>query len=559
MTQHSDDLPSETKKMRPRRRWYQFSLGSILILITSVAVGSAYYRSLLNQCRDQVIAAQKLEAIGAEVTYQPAIPSWLSWLPEADRCIKVTIVDLEHKEYSEGSLAPLAELHDLERLYLARSSVTDKDLISVSKLYKVRRVSLWGTQLSNECFEHFKQMRQLELLDIQQNPNMDEQALHYLQYWPKLRLLKMRSGVTDSGLKLLVAHPFHPVEMLAASRISDEGMEDLLKLQRIRYLSISPECSKENVQRLVEMPMLNRLGIYGRMDVWPKEFQEKHPQINFWKPEPLRNVPLIDIPNQWSEKCQAIDIDTITGRPRGPTGLLITLTLEDPTVKISIDLGKKTGFSVPLFNRFKNVKTITIAGRKTIADFQPLQFPKLEELNLHYPLTNKLIHEISQIKTLKHLSFFASSSNREAVDDEVWDSLASLENLETLSIHQTFMKEHHLQFISNCPKLRRVFFCRQSITGITMKRVSELPNLDEFVIQHCYTLKREDLEWIRDMKRLRTCKMNFEPEYRHISQVRLPIEIKQCLPLLEDNKDRVEMYRRLYGPKSFPKLPPLED
>ncbi|PHR97593.1 MAG: hypothetical protein COA78_27420 [Blastopirellula sp.] len=571
MNEPTDSIAAEPPKKRRRRRWYQFNLASILLLLTAVAIGSAYYRSLLDRCRAQAIAAQKLEVIGAEVTYITVLPAWLAWLPQAEMCKIVTIVDLEGKRFAEGSLGPLAELPDLERLYLALSSVTDDDLEPVAQLTKIRRISLWRTKVSNDGLEHLKQLEDLELLDIKHTKNIDERALNNLRHWPNLMLLKQNFEVSNTGLKVLVNHRYRPVESLHAVHVSDEGIEDLLKLIRIENLSIQPECSNESLFRVMELPQLKLFQLTGRSDIKPQEFQELKPGLQLYRSLPIRKVNLSEVADQWADNCIALDIgvfreynaamDAIYYRQAPQTRfdrrlLPIVLTLKEPRVQIDIVLDHYE-FDWDQLPRFREVEAVRIVGK----NFDPKQLaclgqlPKLEELNLTMKLDNEVFDQVSKLDSLKHLALSSLYFYPE-YDDDACDALASLKNLETFSIHSTRMNDRHVEFISHCPKLRRVYLYNTGIAAGTLERVSQLPNVDELLIHYCHALKKEDLEIIKGMKQLRTCKMYGRTIHNNF-ELKLPTDVAESLPLLENDKYRFMMFRKPVGQKAYPRLPPL--
>ena len=154
-----------------QRRWYQFRLRTLLIVVTILVVSlgllRGYVDSRCQSTRAQLVIAEKLEQKGAEITWEPADPEWIRLLfGEEDFRNVVSVAwykipgddpnddlaDLRHFEklreltlnnpgLSDGGLAHLQHLAHLEKLSLPIfSRVTPDGLRSLPNL---RQLRLW--------------------------------------------------------------------------------------------------------------------------------------------------------------------------------------------------------------------------------------------------------------------------------------------------------------------------------------------------------------------------------------------------------------------------------
>ena len=81
--------PEKMTEARPRRRWYQFTLRTLLIVMTLASVGLSWFAVKLQQARRQRAAVEAIEKAGGWVEYDyelrtrppsdadPPGPAWL--------------------------------------------------------------------------------------------------------------------------------------------------------------------------------------------------------------------------------------------------------------------------------------------------------------------------------------------------------------------------------------------------------------------------------------------------------------------------------------------------
>lgn len=105
---------------KPRRRWRQFGLRTLGLLILLVAVGMALWRTLLAEH----FLVKWIERQKGTATTEPALPDWLAWLPGSERCVHVTQVNLNGCRIGDDDLWRFEKLPKLRELHLMNSDVT---------------------------------------------------------------------------------------------------------------------------------------------------------------------------------------------------------------------------------------------------------------------------------------------------------------------------------------------------------------------------------------------------------------------------------------------------
>ncbi len=512
----------------------------MLVLLTLVCIAAAYWRRMVTAYEGQASAAEEITKIRGWITYEPAVPDWLQWLPLADRCNKVVAVNLQERDFDEGSLQPLARLPDVRRLYLARSSVRDKDLEYVGKLTKLRRLSLWRTELTNEGLKQLKGLAELRLLDIHGNRFVDEDALECLRHWPKLGLLIHDFPVTERGLQLLAAHPNTPVTQLWASRVSDRGLDDLVKLQRLERLTVELECGREQMMRLAQLQQLKRLTVLGRLDFPVDRLQAAVPNLRDIELRRLSEVSFSELARRWGERAQDLEIHgtylwSAETFDRDPVH--VTITQREPLLKIDAELKPITWEDI---RRFRKLEEVTIEGNgfdgAQLAHLREL--PRLTELHLRVHLDDETMRMIGQLGGLRRLDLSGYKVALSPLEPDACDPLGSLDELQTFTAAVTRMQDRHLHFLRHCPKLRRVYLWDLGITGETLRHLSEAPRLEELLAFNCHQLQNEDLEHLKKFKNLRTCWIDGGYIYRSAMD-----SVLQHLPSLDMDPQRCKLYR----------------
>ena len=167
-------MTTTTQPTKPKRRWYQFSLLTLLIVTTLLClafacIGWRMQRARVN--RERVAAVEKavttIEELGGKATYAYEDRRPQTWLEiqfddpgERDDPIgvlKVTVVDLTFSDITDDSLEHVSRLTELQSLTLFITNVTDAGVVHLKRLTELQHLNLRGTFVSTEGIEMLRQ------------------------------------------------------------------------------------------------------------------------------------------------------------------------------------------------------------------------------------------------------------------------------------------------------------------------------------------------------------------------------------------------------------------
>lgn len=121
--------PTTTPK--PRRRWFQFSLRTMLVLMLAFGCGFGWLGMKVKQAREQREAVKAIEKLGGRVGSSGDMirtpVAWVGTLLGEDLPVNVTGVDFRKPQVqvTDAGLAHLRGLTKLQSLGLSRAQVTD--------------------------------------------------------------------------------------------------------------------------------------------------------------------------------------------------------------------------------------------------------------------------------------------------------------------------------------------------------------------------------------------------------------------------------------------------
>ncbi len=196
--------------LKPKRRWTQFSLATMLAVVTVLCMGLSLVVVPAERQRRAVAA---IEALGGRVQYvkpdQKATeafprPFLRRWLPR-DYLDKVQDVDLLYVEDEELD-AGLAHLHSLTALHglsLMGTQITDAGLAHLQALTGLQTLDLRHTQITGAGLAHLQGLTGLQELDLG-DTEVTDAGLAQLHALTGLQQVSLKgTQVTDAGLAQL--------------------------------------------------------------------------------------------------------------------------------------------------------------------------------------------------------------------------------------------------------------------------------------------------------------------------------------------------------------------
>lgn len=158
--------------LTPRRRWTQFSLASLFLVVTTLCVALGVWSMRAERQRRAVAA---IEALGGFVEYASdfgsdeteAFPEILlrRWLPR-DYWDEVQEVALVYTDVADTGLTDLQGLTSMRYLDLKGTPVTDAGLVHLHDLTTLQVLCLSDTQITDSGLAHVQRLAALQDLDL---------------------------------------------------------------------------------------------------------------------------------------------------------------------------------------------------------------------------------------------------------------------------------------------------------------------------------------------------------------------------------------------------------
>ena len=265
----------KSAKPKSKRRWYQYSLRTLMICVTLFAVACSWFAVKMQQAKKQREAVEKLLKSGGTVLYDyecdksghinskfgnPPGPEWLRKILGNDLFTNVTGADLRNAGISDATLLYLTRLPhltslclryypgtDLKRftgfphlktLWIMGSRISDEGLDNMRMFSQLESLCLADAQITNSGLNNLQEMPQLQELYLQNNAITDD-GLKYLQGLSQLQLLCLdKTAITDNGLKTLRKLSHLQTLCLNGTKITDAGLENLKDFGQLRTLGI---------------------------------------------------------------------------------------------------------------------------------------------------------------------------------------------------------------------------------------------------------------------------------------------------------------------------------
>jgi len=273
---------------RPQRRWYQFSLRTLLITVLLVSLPLSWFgaklekkrreRRLISEIGRLCTCTVDCESGESSSTTIAREPGWLQKLLGNDFFLSIERVSLDNvsdrvvfsnvarlvnlsnvrdlhisvdRDFLDDPLVYLQGCISLEELSVDCRNVTDVSLVYVMNLENLRRLSLSRAQITDEGLLQLQSLRSLESLDIRSRA-IRGTGLCYLSKLPYLRDLSMSyCFIEDEAMQ--AAGTLRNIEslILVDNRFTDAGLVHLEPLTNLRRLDLwRNRITPEGVERL---------------------------------------------------------------------------------------------------------------------------------------------------------------------------------------------------------------------------------------------------------------------------------------------------------------------
>ncbi len=238
-----DTSARERPPLPHKRRWYQYSLRSLFLLVTLCAIPCSWLAVKIERGKRQKAAVASLKAKGFTITYDyeidangqpvsnatPNVPQWLrSWL--GDDCF-ATVVGVKTSYIflvSEGG-------------FNSSCGVTDDDLRPLIDLPHVKFLGLDGAQIGDSALKRIRSLSELQRFSLE-STKITDSGLVELKSLPNLRELDLcDTEVADGGMADLARLNGLEDLFLSQTHVTDRGLTILENLKTLKHLSFLPE------------------------------------------------------------------------------------------------------------------------------------------------------------------------------------------------------------------------------------------------------------------------------------------------------------------------------
>jgi hypothetical protein len=233
---------ADTSIPEPRRRWYQFSLRTLLVATAVIALACSVLSVKFKQAHNQQRAIAELRKL-AVLPGHTGLGVGYDYGDEYESQCEDSVLmggpnPAPKKPYPEWLADLLGEdfLYNVGTVFLNGAQLSDTDLVHLEGL-TVKEVYLDYTQIGDAALRHVKEVNGLKTLEIDHTKVTDEGLVH-LRELNTLRILALPRGVTDAGLAHLEGLTSLKQLYLRGPGITDAGLKHLKGLTRLEHLSL---------------------------------------------------------------------------------------------------------------------------------------------------------------------------------------------------------------------------------------------------------------------------------------------------------------------------------
>ena len=263
----------ETDAARPRLRWYQYRLRTLLLFVLLVNIAMSVVATKMRAARRQRDAVAAIEKSGGSVWYDHEVdesgfsllpghrpPPWPSWLRKllGDDFFRTVVTAYVE---SDASFEPLKQLDRLQHLS-CDDSVTEAGLAHLKELRQLRDLDLMTNPSVAAGLEHITALTQLEELNLS-NTDVGDAELERLKGMTQLRYLGLvGTRITDAGLRHLEGLTRLEELALNKTQIGDAGVAHLKGLKQLKRLGLgNTRVTDASLEHLIGLKNLVRLEL----------------------------------------------------------------------------------------------------------------------------------------------------------------------------------------------------------------------------------------------------------------------------------------------------------
>ncbi len=297
----------------------RISLRTLLIIVTVLAIGMAYFGRNLADSRNETNVVEQLVEAGAVATYgklrQPSgeyfrtedgyyLPIWIRDWMGAGFFSNLRELDLSRAGMKDEHLAMLADIRSLESLDLCNSNLSAAGVAQLPLIPGLQRLHLTWDQIAPESMEHIGRVRDLKSVWVRPPNNAFGAPNGPLPPSEPIAALGQLKQVEDMQLNIPAIEPqgMAAIAKLPSLRrlslfgyptsaaIDVSGFAELGQSQTIHEISVNlvefTDAELEHLQSINSLQMLNLFNT-GVTAAGARAFQEARPDVTLYLNPPL--------------------------------------------------------------------------------------------------------------------------------------------------------------------------------------------------------------------------------------------------------------------------------
>jgi Leucine-rich repeat (LRR) protein len=261
-------MPTPPKR---KRRWFQYSIRSLLLLTTVLAVWLAVQ---VNRAHRQKLAVSTIMHAGGKIAYdhemltrehpqptEPPGPLWLRRILGDEYFLRPAAV--ECTDVDSEIVEQLGNCPTLRYVTLSGGTIVDEDLSHIARLADLEQLRLEDVAITDAGLKHLFSLKKLKTLALN-HTNVTGAGLEQLK-WMELDWFHLNgSPVTDAGLSQIANLKRVGALDLSDTQVTSAGLEHLIRLNGLRGLWLNnTQADDEGLKQLGALRQLQTLHLEG--------------------------------------------------------------------------------------------------------------------------------------------------------------------------------------------------------------------------------------------------------------------------------------------------------
>ena len=288
--------PSKADPPKGKRRWFQYSLRTLLIFTLLFAIASAWLVRIEKRAERQKAAVEALLKAGGAVFYnyqlnaswatgvqgKPSGPVWLRRLLGNDAFDIVVDANVKTDagiesvmqfdrlrglvvgtDVTDAGFCRLCELNQLESLVLEGERWNDLALQYLPGLRGLRELTINRAQVSDAGLRYLEGLGQLQYLSLWRTNVTDDGLTQVKKLRHLQKLILCETKITDAGIEQLAGLDLRLL-WIANTKVSDAGLESVGQISSLEQLSLGDtRVSDKGLAALTRLTNLTHLALTG--------------------------------------------------------------------------------------------------------------------------------------------------------------------------------------------------------------------------------------------------------------------------------------------------------